>query len=79
MTLGLRRAGRTPARRAGSPAASAERIGSGRHLPPAEPALTWRLLVDSAAGLVSEERAIMGETHLEASSVRLLAAHMEPR
>lgn len=79
MTLGLRRAGRTP--RGGLEVlllllnASDQAVTF--RLP--EPALTWRLLVDSAAGLVSEERAIMGETHLEASSVRLLAAHMEPR
>ncbi|TCT05535.1 glycogen debranching protein GlgX [Aquabacter spiritensis] len=43
------------------------------------PALTWRLLVDSASGLVSEERAISTETYLEASSVRLLAAFVDPR
>lgn len=44
-----------------------------------EPAFTWRLLVDSAAGLVSEERAITGETHVQPSSLRLLAAHAHLR
>ncbi|GGF47143.1 glycogen operon protein GlgX homolog [Azorhizobium oxalatiphilum] len=43
------------------------------------PALTWRLLVDSATGLIPEERGISQSIIVEGRSVRLLAAHMPPR
>ncbi|OZA80342.1 MAG: hypothetical protein B7X76_08595, partial [Azorhizobium sp. 39-67-5] len=43
------------------------------------PAVTWRTLVDSAAGLVSEQRPVEGETLVSALSIRLLAAHLDPQ
>ncbi len=43
------------------------------------PAVTWRMLVDSAAGLVSEQRPVEGETQVSALSIRLLAAHLDPQ
>ncbi|MFG1461824.1 glycogen debranching protein GlgX [Xanthobacter sp. DSM 24535] len=46
------------------------------HLP--APDSMWRLLVDSAAGMVSEQRPIEGETLVSALSVRLLATHLDP-
>ncbi|MEW6255388.1 MAG: glycogen debranching protein GlgX [Pseudomonadota bacterium] len=78
LTLGMRRAGYTP--QGGIEVllmllnASADPVTF--RLP--EPALTWRLLVDTATGAASEERAIQTETHLEPSSVRLLAARIDP-
>ncbi|MFG1424685.1 glycogen debranching protein GlgX [Roseixanthobacter glucoisosaccharinicivorans] len=46
-------------------------------LPP--PAVTWRTMVDSAAGLVSEQRPVEGETLVSALSIRLLATHLDPQ
>ncbi|OYY86214.1 MAG: glycogen debranching enzyme GlgX [Rhizobiales bacterium 35-66-30] len=43
------------------------------------PAVTWRTLVDSAAGLVSEQRPVEDETLVSALSIRLLAAHLDPQ
>ncbi|WP_084539992.1 glycogen debranching protein GlgX [Azorhizobium doebereinerae] len=77
-TLALRRAGRTPT--GGFDILLL--LLNGRPHPVSftlpEPVLTWRLLVDSAAGVVPEERGIVGQTAVEGRSVRLLAAHMAP-
>ncbi len=78
-TLALRRAGRTPSGGLDVLLLLANaKPHPVRFVLPA-PALTWRLLVDSAAGVVPEERGVTADTLVEAHSIRLLAAFMDPR